>query len=73
MFRLEFLRSEFVFPPDVPPFHLPTNWKEYREDLRDAGTEKFMQVIVKQVEEFVQAYQEQSTATPKPTPDTMGD
>jgi len=32
-----------------------------------------MQVIVKQVEEFVQAYQEQSTATPKPTPDTMGD
>ena len=48
-------------------------YQEYREDLRDAGTEKFMQVIVKQVEEFVLAHREQSTPTPKPTPDAKGD
>jgi hypothetical protein len=45
----------------------------HREDLRDASTEKVMQTVVQQVEEFWLAHKEQTQPSPTPTINEMGD
>jgi hypothetical protein len=45
-------------------------YQEYREDIRDVNSAKFMQGIVQQVEQFLVDHMDQPHPSPDPTPDT---
>lgn len=45
-------------------------YQEYREDIREVNSEKFMQAIVQQVEQFWVDHIHQPQSSPDPAPDT---
>ena len=44
-------------------------YQEYREDIREGDSAKFIQTIVQQVEQIYVEHTDQPQPTPKPTPD----